>query len=152
MARHSPVPLASPVSSASPVSFASRTSRSSRATVATLPVQTPSLRKPSWRMLAVALATVVASIAFAPRAHAQNTAAPSSAGTTNSAAAGVAPGQAINPSADISRAVSRDMTDTAIQNNWNSIMHPPVQARPEDKPAESPRRGRRGITPGISTN
>ena len=61
MARHSPVPLASPVSSAS------RLSRTSRTSVATLPVQTPSLRKPSWRMLAVALATVVASIAFAPR-------------------------------------------------------------------------------------
>lgn len=103
-------------------------------------------------MLAVALAAVVASIAFAPRAHAQSNAAPSSAGTANGAAAGVAPAQAINPGADISRAVSRDMTDTAIQNNWNSIMHPPVQAKPEDKPAESPRRGRRGITPGISTN
>ncbi len=106
-----------------------------------------SLRKTLWMTLPAAVAVVVAALVAAPHAHAQNTPAPAN-GATGSATAG----NTINPSADISRAVSRDTTDTAIQNNWNSIMHPPVQAKPEDKPADTPRRGRRGITPGISTN
>ncbi|MFJ2994972.1 hypothetical protein [Pandoraea sp. NPDC087047] len=107
------------------------------------------LRKTLWMTLPAAIA---AALLGAPYAHAQNTPAPANGanGGAGSASAGNAP--AFNPSADISRAVSRDTTDTAIQNNWNSIMHPPVQAKPDDKPADTPRRGRRGVTPGISTN
>lgn len=104
------------------------------------------LHKTLWMMLPAAIA---AALLGAPHAHAQNTPAPAN-GAAGSASAGNAP--AFNPSADISRAVSRDTTDTAIQNNWNSIMHPPVQAKPDEKPADTPRRGRRGVTPGISTN
>ncbi len=119
---------------------------------ATLP---SSLHKWLWAMLPAAAITVVTSLVLAPHAHAQNTPAPTNAGggagaAAGSGSAGSAP--AFNPSADISRAVSRDSTDAAIQSNWNSIMRPPVQAKPEDKPAETPRRARRGITPGVSTN
>lgn len=119
---------------------------------ATLP---SSLHKWLWAMLPAAAITVVTSLVLAPQAHAQNTPAPTNAGGGAGAAAGggsAGPAPAFNPSADISRAVSRDSTDTAIQNNWNSITRPPVQAKPEDKPADTPRRGRRGITPGVSTN
>ncbi|VVE86891.1 hypothetical protein [Pandoraea bronchicola] len=109
------------------------------------------LRKSLWMTLPGAIAAV---LVLAPHAHAQNTPVPAnSANAANAAGATGATGSsAFNPSADISRAVSRDTTDAAIQNNWNSIMRPPVQAKSEDKPAETPRRGRRGITPGISTN
>ncbi|AKM30591.1 hypothetical protein AB870_11455 [Pandoraea faecigallinarum] len=107
------------------------------------------LRKSLWTLLPTALA---AALVAPPHAHAQNTAngANGAGSTTGAATAGNA--STFNPSADISRAVSRDTTDAAIQNNWNSIMRPPVQAKPEEKPADSPRRNRRGITPGISTN
>jgi hypothetical protein len=112
------------------------------------------LRKFLWVMLPGAIAAV---LLLTPHAHAQNTPATVGSGNSGNAAnasgaAGAAGSGAFNPSADISRAVSRDTTDTAIQNNWNSIMHPPVQAKTDEKPAETPRRGRRGITPGISTN
>ena len=109
------------------------------------------LRKSLWMTLPGAIAAV---LVLTPHAHAQNTPVPAnSANAANAAGATGATGSsAFNPSADISRAVSRDTTDAAIQNNWNSIMRPPVQAKSEDKPAETPRRGRRGITPGISTN
>ncbi len=112
------------------------------------------LRKFLWVMLPGAIAAV---LVLTPHAHAQNTPAPVGSGNAANATgatgtAGAAGSGAFNPSADISRAVSRDTTDAAIQNNWNSIMHPPVQAKTEEKPAETPRRGRRGITPGVSTN
>ncbi|AJE98276.1 hypothetical protein [Pandoraea apista] len=112
---------------------------------------TSPLRQWLWAVLPGA---IVAVLVLAPHAHAQNTPAPANPGNAAAAAgtAGAAGSGAFNPSADISRAVSRDTTDTAIQNNWNSIMRPPVQAKSDDKPAETPRRGRRGITPGISTN
>ena len=105
------------------------------------------LRKSLWMMLPAAVA---AALVVSPHAHAQNTPAPGNGANGANGASGTA--STINPTADISRAVSRDSADTAIQNNWNSIMHPPVQAKSDDKPAETPRRGRRGITPGISTN
>ncbi|MDR3396971.1 MAG: hypothetical protein P4M06_05355 [Pandoraea sp.] len=106
------------------------------------------LRKFLWVMLPGAIAAV---LVLTPHAHAQN--APAPVGSGNAAnASGAAGSGAFNPTADISRAVSRDTTDTAIQNNWNSIMHPPVQAKTDEKPADTPRRGRRGITPGVSTN
>jgi len=108
-----------------------------------------SARTALWLTLPVAIA---AALLATPAAHAQNTPAP----TNPTAAAGsgnAANAPAFNPSADISRAVSRDNTDAAIQNNWNSIMHPPVQAKTDEKPAETPRRGRRnGINTGVSTN
>ncbi|QHE94638.1 hypothetical protein [Pandoraea fibrosis] len=112
---------------------------------------TASLRKWLWVMLPGTLAAV---LVLTPQAHAQNTPAPATSGNAAGAAgaAGATGSGAFNPSADISRAVSRDTTDAAIQNNWNSIMRAPVQAKSEDKPAETPRRNRRGITPGISTN
>ncbi|VVD64566.1 hypothetical protein PIN31115_00268 [Pandoraea iniqua] len=100
-------------------------------------------------------ATIAAVLVLTPSAHAQNTTAPAnSANSANAAGAGnAANAAAFNPSADISRAVSRDTTDAAIQSNWNSIMHPPVQAKTEEKPADTPRRGRRsGINTGVSTN
>ncbi|MGC7405424.1 hypothetical protein ACPWR0_07280 [Pandoraea pneumonica] len=109
-----------------------------------------SARTALWLTLPVAIA---AALLATPSAHAQNTAAPANA--TGGAGAGnaAANAPAFNPSADISRAVSRDTTDAAIQNNWNSIMHPPVQAKTDEKPAETPRRGRRnGINTGVSTN
>lgn len=105
-------------------------------------VMQKSLHKALWLTLPAAIA---AALFVTPHAHAQNTPAPA-----NSAAP--AGGSSVfNPSADISRAVSRDTTDTAIQNNWNSITRPPAP-KAEEKPPETPRRNRRGITPGISTN
>ncbi|VVD82450.1 hypothetical protein PAQ31011_01181 [Pandoraea aquatica] len=103
-----------------------------------------SLRKMLWMTLPVAIA---AALFVSPHARAQNTAAP--ANGTGAAPAGGS--SVFNPSADISRAVSRDTTDTAIQNNWNTITRPPAP-KAEEKPPETPRRNRRGITPGISTN
>jgi hypothetical protein len=120
-------------------------------TVRSAPNTSPQ-RKFLWMMLPGAIAAV---LLLSPHAHAQNTPAPANSGNAAanaSGTAGAAGAGAFNPSADISRAVSRDTTDAAIQSNWNSIMHPPVQAKTDDKPAETPRRGRRGITPGISTN
>ncbi|EON12865.1 hypothetical protein [Pandoraea sp. SD6-2] len=108
------------------------------------------LRKWGWGMLPGAIAAV---LVLTPHAHAQNTPARANQAAPGSGAgtAGATGSGTFNPSADISRAVSRDTTDTAIQNNWNSIMRPPVKDNPEDKPVATPRRGR-GITPGISTN
>ncbi|AJP59258.1 hypothetical protein UC34_24500 [Pandoraea vervacti] len=100
-------------------------------------------------VVAAAAVVAIAALVVAPHARAQNTSAPVS-GANSAATPGN--GSTFNPSADISRAVSRDTTDAAIQNNWNTITRPPVQAKPEDKPADTPRRNRRGITPGISTN
>ncbi|VVE46648.1 hypothetical protein [Pandoraea anhela] len=108
-------------------------------------------KSPWWRLPAV----LVTALAVAPHAHAQNTSAPANATNATNGVSGSASGgstSTFNPAADISRAVARDTTDTAIQNNWNSIMRPPVQAKPEEKPADTPRRARKGITPGISTN
>ncbi|ODP34785.1 hypothetical protein [Pandoraea sp. ISTKB] len=107
------------------------------------------LRKSLWWMLP---AVFVTALAVTPHAHAQNTPAPANGATGVGGSAPAGGASAFNPTADISRAVSRDSADAAIQNNWNSIMRPPVQAKPEEKPADTPRRGRRGITPGISTN
>ncbi|VVD59990.1 hypothetical protein [Pandoraea terrigena] len=116
-------------------------------------LDTPLLQKSRWTLPAI-IVTLCATFALTPHAHAQNTPAAANPGnaTTATGANGATGSGAFNPSADISRAVSHDTTDTAIQNNWNSIMHPPVQAKPEEKSAENPRRGRRGITPAISTN
>jgi hypothetical protein len=103
--------------------------------------------------VAVAAVVAIAALVAAPHARAQNTSVPlNSGGSGGSGASGAGNASTFNPSADISRAVSRDTTDAAIQNNWNTITRPPVQAGPEEKPADTPRRNRRGITPGISTN
>lgn len=117
-------------------------------------LSTPLLQTARWTMLPAIIATLCATFLLTTHAHAQNTPAAANPGNATAAAgANGATGSGVfNPSADISRAVSRDTTDTAIQNNWNSIVHPPVQAKPQEKPAETPRRGRRGITPAISTN
>lgn len=101
-----------------------------------------SLHKALWLTLPAAIA---AALFVTPHAHAQNTPAPANG------AAPAGGSSVFNPSADISRAVSRDTADTAIQNNWNSITRPPAP-KAEEKPPETPRRNRRGITPGISTN
>ncbi|MFK0376944.1 hypothetical protein [Pandoraea sp. NPDC090278] len=116
----------------------------SRAPSASLLQKSPqkSLHKVLWMTLPAA---IVAALLVTPHAHAQNTPAPAN----NAAPAGGS--SVFNPSADISRAVSRDTTDTAIQNNWNTITRPPAP-KAEEKPPETPRRNRRGITPGISTN
>lgn len=110
------------------------------------------LQKPLYKSLHKALwltlpAVIAAALFAAPHAHAQNTPAPANANS----AAPTGGSSVFNPSADISRAVSRDTTDNAIQNNWNSITRPPAP-KAEEKPPETPRRNRRGITPGISTN
>ena len=106
---------------------------------------------PRWLILCASLA---AALVLTPHARAQNTSTASNFGNVMNATGttGATGSEVFNPSADISRAIAHDTADTAIQNNWNSIMRPPVHAKPDDKPAETPRRGRRGITPGISTN
>lgn len=108
--------------------------------------RTSSLRRLLWMTLPAA---AVAALMLTPRAHAQNTSAPTTGAGAPAAGTGSAP--AFNPSADISRAVSRDTTDSAIQNNWNSIMNP-AKPKAEEKPVETPRRARRGINTGVSTN
>ncbi|MBN4664905.1 hypothetical protein HUS70_05615 [Pandoraea nosoerga] len=128
-----------------PTSYATGTSHRFSTSSTSATSRASSLRRLHWLMLPAAAA---AALMLTPRAHAQNTPAPT-AGATAPSAGGNAP--AFNPSADISRAVSRDTTDTAIQNNWNSIMNP-AKPKAEEKPAETPRRARRGINTGVSTN
>lgn len=117
-------------------------------------LNTPLLHPSLGTKLPAILATLCATFMLTTLAHAQNPpAAPNPGNATTAAGGNGATGSGVfNPSADISRAIAHDTADTAIQNNWNSIMHPPVQAKPQEKPAETPRRGRRGITPAISTN
>ncbi|BDD91998.1 hypothetical protein PanNE5_14380 [Pandoraea sp. NE5] len=117
-------------------------------------LNTPVLQTSRRVILPAIIVSVCATFMLTTHAHAQNTPSAANPGnaTTSAGASGATGSGVFNPSADISRAISHDTADTAIQNNWNSIMHPPVQAKPQEKPAESPRRGRRGITPTISTN
>ncbi|GAB3625648.1 hypothetical protein PTE30175_02871 [Pandoraea terrae] len=106
------------------------------------------LARPQFRFLTLLAVTGLA--ATASLAQAQGTTAPP--GVTTPAMPATAP--APTPSADITRAISRDTTDTAIQNNWNSIIHP-APAKPAETPADKPaaRRGHRGgAQTGISSN